>query len=168
MLFRSGKMDYQRLEQLEKELVQISKHSSERERNAIDAERQVDAMKKAEYMQQFIGKSFDAVVSGVANTAIFVELENTVEGVIPLSEIRSDYFVYFKELYCVLGERTKKRINLGDKVKVKAKSANVEHARVEFSLVSFPREERKEKSAEQKQKAGRKRNGRRNQNRRYQ
>ncbi|MBS6510568.1 MAG: RNB domain-containing ribonuclease, partial [Clostridiales bacterium] len=94
-----GKMDYQRLEQLEKELAQISKHSSERERNAIDAERQVDAMKKAEYMQQFIGKSFDAVVSGVANTAIFVELENTVEGVIPLSEIRSDYFVYFKELY---------------------------------------------------------------------
>ena len=78
-----GTMDYlHRLEQLEKELVQISKHSSERERNAIDAERQVDAMKKAEYMQQFIGKSFDAVVSGVANTAIFVELENTVEGVI--------------------------------------------------------------------------------------
>lgn len=163
-----GTMDYQRLEQLEKELVQISKHSSERERNAIDAERQVDAMKKAEYMQQFIGKSFDAVVSGVANTAIFVELENTVEGVIPLSEIRGDYFVYFKELYCVLGERTKKRINLGDKVKVKAKSADVEHARVEFSLISFPREERKEKSTEQKQRAGRKRNGRRNQNRRRQ
>ena len=107
------------------------------------------------------------MVSGVANTAIFVELENTVEGVIPLSEIRSDYFVYFKELYCVLGERTKKRINLGDKVKVKVKNADVEHARVEFSLVNFPREERKQKSAEQKQKAGRKRNGRRNQNRRH-
>ena len=88
-----GRMDYDSLKPLEEELEQVSKHSSERERNAIDAERQVEAMKKAEYMLSRIGKSYEAVVSGVANTAIFVELENTVEGIIPLSEMKSDYFI---------------------------------------------------------------------------
>lgn len=85
-------MDYDSLKPLEEELEQVSKHSSERERNAIDAERQVEAMKKAEYMLSRIGKNYEAVVSGVANTAIFVELENTVEGIIPLSEMKSRLF----------------------------------------------------------------------------
>ena len=161
-----GKLDFQRLDKLEAELMEISKHSSERERNAIEAERRVDSMKKAEYMQQFIGKSYEAVVSGVANTAIFVELENTVEGIIPLSEMKSDYFVYFKEMYCVIGERTKKRINLGDVVQVKVKEVDVEHARVEFSLQKFPKEE-EEKGQNKERKIGEK-NGNRNQNRRNQ
>ncbi len=169
-----GRMDDKGLGKLEAELAEIAKHSSERERNAIDAERQVDAMKKAEYMQQFIGKSYEAVVSGVANSAIFVELENTVEGIIPLSEMKSDYFVYYKELYCVIGERTKKRVNLGDVVTVKVKEVDVEHARVEFSLLKFPKEERAEApkrqtgQKNQAQKTGGRKNGNRNQNRRNQ
>ena len=157
-----GRMDYDSLKPLEEELEQVSKHSSERERNAIDAERQVEAMKKAEYMLSRIGKSYEAVVSGVANTAIFVELENTVEGIIPLSEMKSDYFIYYKELYCVIGERTKQRINLGDVVRVKVRDVDAEHARVEFMLLgSSARREQ-----ERKKKVGGRKNGSRHQNRR--
>lgn len=89
-----------------------------------------------------IGKNYEAVVSGVANTAIFVELENTVEGIIPLSEMKSDYFIYYKELYCVIGERTKQRINLGDVVRVKVRDVDAEHARVEFMLLGSFRRKR--------------------------
>ncbi len=89
-----------------------------------------------------------------------------MEGIIPLSEMKSDYFVYFKEMYCVIGERTKKRINLGDVVQVKVKEVDVEHARVEFSLQKFPKEE-EEKGQNKERKIGEK-NGNRNQNRRNQ
>ena len=120
---------------MEENLPEIASKTSARERLAIDAERQVDDMKKAEYMQKFLGEEFEGVVSGVASSAIFVELPNTVEGVIPLSEMKDDYYVYFKDLYCVIGKRLKRRINLGDAVRVRVKAVDVDAARVEFSMV---------------------------------
>jgi len=85
-----------------------------------------------------------------------------VEGIIPLSEMKSDYFIYYKELYCVIGERTKQRINLGDVVRVKVRDVDAEHARVEFMLLgsSAGREQ------ERKKKVGGRKNGSRHQNRR--
>lgn len=133
--FLSGRLTGGRIKWLEENLPEIASKTSARERLAIDAERQVDDMKKAEYMQKFLGEEFEGVVSGVASSAIFVELPNTVEGVIPLSEMKDDYYVYFKDLYCVIGKRLKRRINLGDAVRVRVKAVDVDAARVEFSMV---------------------------------
>lgn len=116
-------------------LGEIAAHTSARERNAIEAERRVDDVKKAEYMTTLVGKQFDGVISGLAQTALFVELPNTVEGVIPLSTLRDDYYTHISEHYCIIGERTKRRFNLGDKVRILVKDANPDTARVEFRLI---------------------------------
>lgn len=131
----AGMMSAKRIAKLEKELPEIASKTSERERNAIDAERKVDDIKKAEYINAHIGERFEGIVSGVTPSAIFVELPNTVEGVIPLSECKNDYYTYHKELYCVIGERTKRKISLGDSVKIQVKDVDIDTARVEFSLL---------------------------------
>jgi ribonuclease R len=79
--------------------------SSEREINAVDAERAVNDMKMAEYMAGHIGEEYGGVVSGVTKFGIFVELENTIEGMIPLASMDDDYYVYNEKQYCVIGER---------------------------------------------------------------
>jgi len=132
----AGKLSFKRMKKLESMLPEIGMKTSERERNAIDAERKADDIKKAEYIRQFIGDEFDGVVSGVVSSAIFVELANTVEGVIPLSELKDDYYVYHRDLYCVIGERTKRRINLGDKVRIIVKDVSPDLARIEFALLN--------------------------------
>lgn len=123
-----------RIAKLEEILPAVASRSSERERHAIEAERRVEDLKKAEYISNYVGESFDGVVSGVTPTALFVELPNTIEGVIPLSAMKDDYYVYFKELYCVIGERTKRRYNLGDQVRIIVKDVNIDEARVEFAF----------------------------------
>ena len=111
----------------------VCQQCCDRELNAIEAERCVDDMKKAEYMEQFVGQSFSGVVSGVTAHALFVELENTVEGVLPLASMLDDYYNYYEEQYCVIGQRTKKRISLGDCIEVKLDAADAQTGRVEFS-----------------------------------
>lgn len=129
-----GKLTAARQKELQARLGGVAERASERERNAIEAERKVEDIKKAEYLSAFEGKSFEGIVSGVASSAIFVELPNTVEGVIPLSEMREDYYVYHKDLYCVIGERTKRRINLGDRVMVVVRRVDPKEPRIEFRL----------------------------------
>ena len=130
-----GGLSEQRIAHYRRLLPGVGEQTSRCERAAIEAERQVDDMKKAEYMTEHIGEEYDGIVSGVASSALFVELENTVEGVIPLSELKDDYYEYFKELYCVIGKRSKRRISLGDKARVRVKSASAEEGRVEFTLL---------------------------------
>ncbi|MGI6664643.1 MAG: ribonuclease R [Christensenellaceae bacterium] len=128
---------------VEMDLSYIATESSAKERSAIEAERRIDEIMKAEYMEQFIGKTFQGVVSGVTNTAVFVALPNTVEGVLPLSSINDDYYVFFPELYAVVGKRRKKRIQLGDKIKVRVKSADKEIPQIEFSYVPLSKKRKK-------------------------
>ncbi len=130
-----GKADEKYTQRLEENLPDIAYQSSMRERNAIEAERAVQGRKMAEYMTRFIGEEFAGVVSGVTRFGVFVELPNTIEGMIPLSEMKDDYYVYFEKQYCVIGERTKKKIRLGDKVKIKVVSSDVEASRIEFAFV---------------------------------
>lgn len=129
-----GRMDdgYQR--HLEKILPEIAARASARERNAIEAERAVQDLKMTEYMSKHIGETFPAVVSGVTKFGIFAELDNTIEGMIPLAQLDDDYYVYYEKEYCVIGEHTKKRITLGDKVKVKVVAADVALAKIEFTF----------------------------------
>lgn len=129
-----GRLSHPRIAALEKFLPEIAAKSSERERNAIEAERQVDGMKKAEYMSAHIGETFSGVISGVSSSALFVELPNTIEGVVPLASMKDDFYIYNREMYCVIGERTRKRYNLGDKVTVDVLDANASESRIEFRI----------------------------------
>ena len=122
-------------DKLKKEAISVSDISSKRERRAMEAEREIEAIKKAQFMDDKVGQQFEGMISGVTQNAMFVELDNTIEGIVLLSSIKDDYYVYFEKLYCVIGERTKRRYSLGDKVKVLVKSVDVRQKRVEFELV---------------------------------
>ncbi len=105
------------------------------ERNADEAERDVDDIKKAEYMQQFIGESFEGFISGVTNFGFFVELENTVEGLVHITALRDDYYILDEAEMALVGEHTKRTYRLGDKVGVICADANPELRRIDFELL---------------------------------
>lgn len=129
-----GRLTGKYLDQLEEKVEAIAKNSSVRERAAMEAERAVDDMKKAEYMMGKEGREYDGVVSGVLKNVIFVELDNTVEGVIPLSSLDDDYYIFDEKLYCVIGERTGKKISLGDEMRIRVVGVSVYPPRIEFEL----------------------------------
>ncbi len=115
-------------------LISVADHSSERERASIDCEREVDSMKMAEYMESHIGEEYDAMVSGVANFGMFVQLDNLIEGLVSTNEMK-DYFVYDETRQTLTGERSKKVYRLGDKLRVKVVSASKEEKKIDFSIV---------------------------------
>jgi ribonuclease R len=129
-----GKIKPDDMNALEDEAGDVSKQSSLMERRAMEAERAVEDIKKCEFMKDKVGEKFIGVVSGVMNSAIFVELDNTIEGVIPLSSLTDDYYNYIDKMFCIVGERTKKKINLGDEIKVVLKDVNVRQTRIEFDI----------------------------------
>jgi ribonuclease R len=129
----AGKMTEKHVLALEAIVEQASRQSSTRERAAMEAERTVDDVKKAEYMQGHEGEIYDGVVSGVSRNVIFVQLDNTVEGVIPLSSLQDDYYVWMEQQYCVIGERTRKKISLGDEMRIRVERVDVYPPRIEFA-----------------------------------
>jgi ribonuclease R len=88
------------------------------ERRAEEAEREVDKMKKAEYMEQFVGEHFEGVISGLTNWGIYVELPNTIEGMIRVADIPGDYYYYDDDRHRMVGEETGKVFKLGETVRV--------------------------------------------------
>lgn len=99
-------------------LPEVSLHSSAMERRADEAEREVEKLKKTEYMKRFVGESFEGVISGLTTWGIYVELPNTVEGMIRVTNLPGDYFYYDEENYVMIGEHTKKTYKLGEKILV--------------------------------------------------
>ena len=126
---------------LESSLVEVATHSSEREVAAVDAERDVDAMKMAEYMESHVGEEYEGIISGITSYGMFVELPNLIEGLVHISTLKGDYFNYIEELLSMVGKSTKKTYRLGDKVKVKCVAASKLSSSIDFELV----EERKAK-----------------------
>ncbi len=120
---------------LESNLVTIAEHSSEKEVNAQNAERDVMDMKMAEYMEAHIGEEFDGIISGVTNFGFFVELPNLIEGLVHISSLKGDYYNYVSELLSLVGKSTKKTYRLGDKVHVKCVSSSKATALIDFELV---------------------------------
>ncbi len=120
---------------LESNLVTIAEHSSEKEVNAQNAERDVMDMKMAEYMEAHIGEEFDGIISGVTNFGFFVELPNLIEGLVHISSLKGDYYNYVSELLSLVGKSTKKTYRLGDKVHVKCVSSSKVTAMIDFELV---------------------------------
>lgn len=130
----NGKLSEARIEKLKGIVEAASLQSSEKERLAEQAERDADDMKKAEYMSKFVGESFDGVISSVTSFGFFVELDNTCEGLVRVANLTDDYY-YFDELnLCLIGERTKKRIHIGDVVKVQLVRVDVDLREVDFLL----------------------------------
>ncbi len=114
---------------------QAALQSSEREIIADSAERDTRDIKKAEYMQQFIGQQFDGIISSVTGFGIFVELPNTVEGLIRYADVEGDYFAFHEGNYTAVGERTGRRFAIGDRVRVKVVSASPALRQIDFMLV---------------------------------
>ena len=104
------------------------------ERVAQEAEREVDDLKKAEYMKERIGEEFNGIISSVTNFGVFVELPNTIEGLIHVTDLKDDYYVYDEKTMSMLGERTKKVYKLGDEVKVICTRVDIDNREVYFDF----------------------------------
>ena len=104
--------------------VEYAETSSERERTAQKAERDAESMKKAEYMQNKIGEEYQGIISGVTNFGLFVELENTVEGLIKFENLGREYFIYDEERKQLIGEQSRKIYKIGDKINIRVIEAN--------------------------------------------
>lgn len=113
-----------RREHYAKILPEVATRSSMMERRADEAEREVEKLKKAEYMKQFIGEVFEGVISGLTTWGIYVELPNTVEGMIRVTNLPGDYFYYDEENYVMIGEHTRKTYKLGERILVEVDSVD--------------------------------------------
>lgn len=107
-----------RISHYEKILPQVAVQTSALERRADEAERETDKLKKVQYMERFIGQEFEGVISGVTSWGFYVELPNTVEGLVHISELRDDYYVFLEERYELSGEMTGKTYKLGQTIRV--------------------------------------------------
>ena len=116
-------------------LVQIAEQASDREQKAVEAEREVNDMKMAEFMESKIGEEFDGVISGVTNFGFFVQLDNLVEGLVHVNTLKGDYYNYVESLMSLIGENTKRVYRMGDKVRVKCIAASKEAKQIDFIIV---------------------------------
>lgn len=131
-------MDGRAMHEWEEKLPQIAEHTSNRERRAIDAERDTDELKKAEFMIQHIGDEFEGVISSVANFGMFVELPNTIEGMVNMQNMSDDYYHFNERQMALIGERKAKVYRIGDVVKVKVIHVDVDERQIDFQIVGMP------------------------------
>lgn len=130
-----GKIDGKRSGKLVAIVDNASKQSSEMERIAQEAEREVDDLKKAEYMLDRIGEEFSGMISSVTSFGLFVQLPNTIEGLVHIRDLDDDYYVYDEDHLCLIGERTKKVYRLGDDVKVKCQKVDIPNREIFFKFI---------------------------------
>lgn len=119
-----------------KNLDEISRQSSERERRAIEIEREALDLKAVEYMERFVGQNFDGVIESVTNFGFFVELDNGVDGLVRAADLKGDYYAFVEQEFALIGTRTGKSYHIGDNVRVKLTSANKKLRQLTFELVS--------------------------------
>ncbi|NIP57404.1 MAG: RNB domain-containing ribonuclease, partial [Gemmatimonadetes bacterium] len=113
----------------------VARRTSERERVAVDAERDSIDLKKTEFMEQHVGDVFDGTISGVTSFGLFVLLDQFfVEGLVHVSSLGDDYYVFLEEKFALVGENTRKQFRLGDRVEVQVASVNLEDRKIDFVL----------------------------------
>lgn len=122
-------------EKYEKQAEQYAKTSSDREKIATKVERDSIDIKMAEYMQDRIGEEYEGMVSSVTSFGIFVELDNTVEGLIRFENLGDEYFEYDEEHKQLIGEKTGITYKIGDRVKIKVINANKETRQIDFEKI---------------------------------
>jgi ribonuclease R len=128
-------IDQKQEKKLVKIVERVAKLSSERERVAEEAERESVDLKIAEYMASRIGETYEAIVSGVTSFGIFVELDNTIEGLVHVSHMEDDYYHFNEKTMALIGERTGKTFRIGDVVQVKVYNVNIAERHIDFVLV---------------------------------
>ncbi len=133
-------LDNGTIKKWESKLYSIADQASERERAAVNCEREVDDMKMAEYMESHIGEEFDGMISSVTNFGMFVELDNLIEGLIPVKDMK-DFFHFDEEHMCLVGEKSHKRYTIGEKVRVKVVRASKEDKTIDFEIVKEYKDE---------------------------
>ena len=116
---------------------EIALQSSNREREAIDIEREVDDMKIAEYMEKHIGEEFEGIISSITNFGFFVELDNTIDGLVHVSDLVDDFYFFDEKNLRYVGQRTGKVFKMSDRVKVKVSSASKVDKAVDFEIVGM-------------------------------
>ena len=136
------KIDSDTINFYEHKLPILTSDCSDCERRAIECEREVDDMKKAEYMMDHIGEEFTGMISGVMSFGMFVELPNLIEGLVKIDDLTDDHYVFDETTFTLRGNKNKRGYRLGDEVKVKVKSANKETRTVDFILSNVKTEEK--------------------------
>ena len=129
-----GRLNENRIEHYDKILPEVAKQCSDRERLAEETEREVVKMKKAEYMRMHIGEEYEGVISGVTKWGIYVELPNTVEGLVHVVDLRDDHYNFIEQTYEMVGEHTGKTYKLGEKVRVRVSDADKLLRTINFEL----------------------------------
>ena len=127
-------MSNQTINKWQEKLVYIAENSSFKERESVECEREVEDMKMAEYMEEHIGEEYIGIISGVTNFGMFIQLDNLVEGLIHVNDMK-DYFSFDEVTQSLIGERTKEKFTLGDEVLIKVKAASKEAKTIDFELV---------------------------------
>lgn len=123
------------IEYWEENLPALCDHASEKERDSIDCERDVESMKMAEYMESHIDEEYDGTISSVMNFGLFVQLDNMIEGLVHISEIKGDYYTFDETTHTLRGEKKGKMYKLGQKVRVVVTNASKENSTIDFNLV---------------------------------
>ena len=129
-----GKMNDKRISHYDKILPEVAKHASDMERRADEAERETEKMKKVEYMSAHIGEEFEGVISGVTAWGFYVELPDTIEGLVHVTSLKDDYYDYFESTYELVGQITNHRYKLGQKVRVVVTATDALLRTIDFEL----------------------------------
>jgi len=137
VILNGGALSPEREAYLAARMPDIAQQSSDRERLAVDAERETDALKKTEFMLDKIGEEFEGIVSSVTSFGMFVELENTVEGLVRLSDMTDDYYHFHEMQLALIGERTARVFRIGDELKVRVARVNLDERQIDFELVEM-------------------------------
>lgn len=133
--FLNDQMTSKRIKKLKGIVPKIADQSSARERLADEAERETDDLKKAEYMIERVNEEYEGIISGITHFGMFVELDNTIEGLVRISSLVDDYYTYDEENYCYRGERTRKIYRMGDVVRIRVLRADIAKREIDFELV---------------------------------
>ncbi|MCA0758139.1 ribonuclease R [Paenibacillus sp. N4] len=132
-----GQLTEARHEYLASRMSDIAQHSSERERVAVDAERDTEQLKKCEFMLDKVGEEFEGIISSVTSFGMFIELDNSVEGLIRLSDLTDDYYHFHEQHMILVGERTSKVYRIGDEVKVRVSGVSMTEHTIDFEMVDM-------------------------------
>ncbi len=130
-----GQLSLSKQGRLEKVLPEIAEHTSMTERRADEAEREVADLKKAQYMMDKIGENFQGIISSLTSFGIFVQLENTIEGLVHFSNMLDDYYHFDEEKFHIIGERTNRLYKLGDEVTIKVIGVDIAKRNIDFQIV---------------------------------
>lgn len=138
------KQDYKQTTHFEEVIPELAEQSSYREKEAVDIEREVTDMKMAEYMSEHIGEEFEGMISSITSFGFFVELPNTIDGLVHITDLTDDYYHYDEKQMVLVGERTGRIFKLSDKVKVRVVACDKKERTIDFEVVGM--ESRKKKS----------------------